>query len=220
MSTSDSKAYELDVTEYIEEAFERCGLELRTGYDLETGMRSLNLLLAEWANRGLNRWTIKQEILALNQGDGSYLLGPETIDLLSVVVRYEGRDIRIQRIDREHFLTLPDKSTPGRPSEFYLDRQINPELRLWPVPDRDDYQLVYDRMVRMDVTTSPTNTLDLPFRFYPCLAAGLAYYLSLKRAPERTQLLKLVYEEEFARAADEDRDKTSLRVRPYPYDRV
>lgn len=221
MTTSGSKDFELDVAEYVEEAFERCGLEVRTGYDLKTAKRSLNLLLADWANRGLNQWTIKQRTLTMVQGDGEYDLGADVIDVLSVVCRRNGTDYSLERLSRDGFLTIPNKTTQGRANQFFLDRQLTPNLKLWPVPDNSTDVIIYDALTRMDDADGYTNTMDLPFRFYPCLAAGLAYYIALKRAPNRVQLLKAVYEEEFERAATEDRDRSSFNVVPkYEYYRV
>ena len=215
MTTSGTKTFELDVTEYIEEAFERCGLEARTGYDIRTAKRSLNLLLADWANRGLNRWTIAQTTVTVTQGTRDYALGPDTIDILSVVVRRDGVDYGIERISRDDYLNIPTKTTQSRVSQFYVDRQITPVLKVWPAPDNSTDVLIFDRLVRMDDASAATNTLQMPFRFYPALAAGLAYYVSLKRAPQRTQLLKAVYEEELDRAMSEDRARASLQIVPY-----
>lgn len=214
MTTSGSKDFELDVAEYVEEAFERCGLEVRTGYDLKTAKRSLNLLLADWANRGLNQWTIKQRQVTLAVGDGEYDLDTDVIDVLSVVLRRDGTDYALERLSRSDYLNVPTKTTQGRPNQFFLDRQLTPNLKLWPVPENTTDVVIYDALTRMDDADVYTNTMDLPFRFYPCLAAGLAYYIALKRAPNRVQMLKAVYEEEFERAAMEDRDRASFNVAP------
>jgi|TARA_R110000744_G_scaffold8656_2_gene28466 hypothetical protein len=221
MTTSNSQDFQLDVSEYIEEAFERCGVEARTGYDLKTAKRSLNLLLADWANRGLNQWTIKQRTLAMISGTGEYLVGADVIDVLSVVVQRDGTDFSLLRLSRDGFLTIPNKATLGRANQFFLDRQVAPNLKLWPVPDNSTDVVYYDALTRMDDADTYTNTMDLPFRFYPCLAAGLAYYIALKRAPNRVQMLKAAYEEEFERAATEDRDRASFNVAPqFDYYRV
>lgn len=221
MTVSGSKNFELDVAEYIEEAFERCGLEVRTGYDLKTAKRSLNLMLAEWANRGLNQWTIKQRTQTLTQADGEYDLGTDVIDVLSLVVRRDNTDYALTRVSRDTFLSIPNKTTQGRPSQFFLDRQITPNLKIWPIPENSTDVIYYDALTRMDDADAQVNTLDMPFRFYPCLAAGLAYYIALKRAPNRLQLLKAVYEEEFERAMTEDRDRASFNVVPqYQYFRT
>ncbi len=219
MAVSGSNDFELDVADYVEEAFERCGLEVRTGYDLRTATRSLNLMLADWANRGLNRWTMAQTSTSITAGTADYTLGADTIDILSAVIRTgtgtNQSDISLSRLSRDGYISITNKNTTGRPTQFYVDRQINPIVKLWPTPDSaDTYTLVYDRLVRMDDADSATNTLDVPFRFYPCLAAGLAYYLALKKAPERIQVLKAVYEEEFERAAAEDRDRATLSLTP------
>jgi hypothetical protein len=214
MAVSGSANFELDVNEYIEEAFERCGLEVRTGYDLKTAKRSLNLMLADWANRGLNQWTIEQTTVALTQGTGDYSLGAGTIDVLNAVVRRSNTDYALERVSRSDYINIPTKTQQARPSQFFVDRQINPTLKLWPVPDNSTDTVIIDRLVRIDDADTYSNTLDLPFRFYPCLAAGLAYYLAIKRAPDRVSLLKAVYEEEFERAASEDRDRASFNIQP------
>jgi len=221
MATSGSVDFELDVADYIEEAFERCGLEVRTGYDLKTAKRSLNLMLAEWANRGLNQWTIEQRTFTTTQGDADISLGEDVIDILSVVVQRNGTDFALDRVSRSEFLNIPNKTTQGRPTQFFLDRQITPNLKIWPTPDNDTDIVTYNALTRMQDADGQTNTIEVPFRFYPCLAAGLAYYISLKRAPNRVQLLKAVYEEEFERAMTEDRDRASFNVVPqYEYFRT
>jgi hypothetical protein len=218
---SSFSQFALNVADYIEEAFERCGLEVRTGYDLKTAKRSLNLMLAEWSNRGLNQWTIKERSLSLTQGTGIYSIAPDTIDILSVVVRRDGTDFSLERLSRDEYLNIPSKTQQSRPNQFFLDRQISPELKLWPVPENSTDVIYYNALTRMDDASSQDGSLDIPFRFYPCLAAGLAYYLSLKRAPNLTQMLKAVYEEEFERAMTEDRDRASFNVVPkYEYYRT
>lgn len=221
MALSGSTDFELDVADYIEEAFERCGLEVRTGYDLTSARRSLNLLLADWANRGLNQWTIAQRTVSLVQSDGEYDLGTDVIDILSVVLRRSSTDFALERISRDTFLSIPSKTTEGRASQFFLDRQVTPNLKIWPIPENSTDVLYYDALTRIDDADTQTNTMDIPFRFYPCLAAGLAYYISMKRAPDRIQLLKAAYEEEFQRAMTEDRDRASFNVVPqYEYFRT
>ena len=287
MATSGSTDFEPDVAEYVEEAFERCGLEVRTGYDLKTARRSINLMLADWANRGLNQWTIEETSISLATDVGNYPGGTltitvaasgsfsvaetitgssssatatitslpsatsmaitlpvgtftngetltgatsgatttlsaavdfssvrNTIDILSAVVTRDGTDYGIGRLSRDEYLNIPKKTQSGRPSQFYLDRLITPVLKLWPVPDGDTDIEKFDRLVRMDDADDYTNTMSVPFRFYPCFAAGLAYYLSIKRAPDRIQFLKVMYEEELTRAMTEDRDKASFSITP------
>jgi hypothetical protein len=214
MAVSNSTDFELDVTEYIEEAFERCGLEVRTGYDLKTAKRSLNLMLAEWANRGLNQWTIVQRIQTVTSGTTEYTLNADIIDILSVAVVRDNTYYPLERISRDAYLAIPNKTSSGRPTQFFLDRQITPNLKIWLSPENSTDVLYYDALTRMDDADTYTNTLDIPFRFYPCLAAGLAYYIAIKRAPDRIQLLKSVYEEEFDRAMAEDRDRSSTTISP------
>jgi len=215
MTTSNSTDFELNAAEYVEEAFERCGLEVRTGYDLATARRSLNLMFAEWANRGLNQWTITQRSQALTADDREYSLSTDVIDILNVVVRRSSTDYSLTRISRSDDLAIPTKTTTGRPTQFFLDRQVTPNLKIWPTPENSTDVLYYDALTRIEDADSQINTMDVPFRFYPCLAAGLAYYLSLKKAPQRTQMLKAIYEEEFERAMGEDRDRSSFSVTPH-----
>lgn len=287
MATSSSVDFELDVASYVEEAFERCGLEVRTGYDLKTARRSLNLMLADWANRGLNQWTIEQTSITLASdineypggtltitvgASGSFTVGEtitggssaatasvtslpssttmaitipsgtftsgetltggtsaatttlsaavdlttvqKTIDILSAVITRDSTDYAITRLSRDDYLGIPNKAQTGRPSQFFLDRQVTPVLKVWPTPENNTDVIKFDRLVRMDDADDYTNTMQIPFRFYPCLAAGLAYYLSIKRAPDRIPLLKAIYDEEFNRAMEEDRDRASLTITP------
>ena len=218
MATSGSVDFKLNMAEITEEAFERCGLELRTGYDLKTARRSINLMLAEWANRGLNQWTIEEATQTVTEGTTNYSLNSNVIDILDVVLRrtinQTQTDISMNRISRSEFINIPNKTTKARPSQFFLDKLSTPTLKVWPAPENSTDILVFNKIVRMDDADKPTNTMDMPFRFYPCFAAGLAYYISLKRAPERTSQLKSLYEEEFDRAMSQDEDRASYRVRP------
>lgn len=214
MTTSGSRDFNLDVAEIIEEAYERCGLEVRTGYDAKTARRSLNLMFADWANRGLNLWTVAQGTTALTQGTSTYTLGADVVDVLEMVLRRSGTDYEVERISRGEYLTFPNKTDQGRPSQFYFDRQIQPVITLWQTPENSTDQLIYYYVQRIEDAGALVNTADLPFRFLPCMVAGLAYYLAMKRAPERLQILKAVYEEEFQRAAEEDEDRVSLKLQP------
>ena len=218
MATSGSRDFEPDVAEYIEEAFERCGLEFRTGYDGVTARRSLNLLFADWANRGLNQWTIEQATQTVTEGTSSYSLNSNVIDVLDVVLRrtvnQTQTDISMNRISRSEYINIPNKETKARPSQFFFDKLTTPALKVWPAPENSTDILVFNKLVRMDDADKATNTMDMPFRFYPCFVAGLAYYLSLKKNPQLTPQLKAIYEEEFRRAADQDEDRASFRIRP------
>jgi len=214
MTTSGSRDFNLDVAEIIEEAYERCGLEVRTGYDAKTARRSLNLMFADWANRGLNLWTVAQGTTNLVQGTSTYTLGADVIDILEMVLRRSGTDYEVERISRGEYLNFPNKTDQGRPSQFYLDRKIQPVITLWQTPENSTDVLVYYYVQRIQDADTLQNTTDLPFRFLPCMVAGLAYYLAMKRAPERLQILKAVYEEEFQRAAEEDEDRVALKLQP------
>ena len=218
MATSGSRDFDLDVADIIEEAYERCGIEIRTGYDARSARRSLNLMYADWANRGVNLWTVKQDTLTLVNGTATYNaangLASPMADILEVALRRSGTDYEVDRLSRGEYLNVPTKTTTGRPSQFYFNRQVSPEMTLWPVPENSTDQLVYYYITRIEDADALVNTTDAPFRFLPCMVAGLAYYLSIKKAPERVQLLKTVYEEEFQRAADEDEDRVSLKLTP------
>ena len=223
MAVSGSKDFELDVADYVEEAFERCGLELRTGYDLKTATRSLNLLLAESANRGLNQWTINQKVLTMVKDTTVYTIDATTptatIDVLDVFIRETlggvATDVPITRMSRSEYANISTKSSTGKPNQYLLDKQISPTITVWPAPDQNSkYDLYLNVLSRIDDADVGANTMQIPFRFYPCLSAGLAYYIALKKAPEKVQMLKAVYEEEFDRALSQDEDRASFRVAP------
>ena len=219
MALYGSTNFEPNITEFIEEAYERCGIELRTGYDLKSAIRSANLMLAEWANRGLNQWTIETGTQTVTEGTASYNLGTNVIDILDVVVRRTDgsttTDINMDRISRSEYFNIPNKATKSRPSQFFLDKQNNPTLFLYPAPENSTDIIRFSKLTRMDDADNARNTMDIPFRFFPCFAAGLAYYISIKKAPQRTAELKAIYEEEFRRAADQDEDRASFKIRPF-----
>lgn len=225
MATSGKTTFNLDLNEIVEEAFERCGAELRTGYDLKTARRSLNLMTAEWANRGINLWTIEEGSIPLLKGVQSYDLPADTIDLLEQVIRtgtgQNQSDLSISRLSTSSWGSIPNKNSEGRPNQLWINRQEdNPIINLYPRPDQDnEYTFVYWKMKRLDDAGNGINTQDIPFRFLPCMVAGLAYYLSLKipGAGDRTQFLKAAYEEQWTLAADEDREKADLRIAPRAY---
>ena len=221
MATSGTTAFNLDLNLLVEEAFERCGAELRTGYDLKTATRSLNLITIEWANRGVNLWTIEEGTVSLTDGTATYPLPSNTIDLVSQVIRTGSEntqeDISISRMAVPTFASIPNKNSSGRPNQVYIDRKTDtPTITLWPVPDNDDYTFVYWRMKRIEDAGTGVNSQEVPFRFLPCLVAGLAYYLSLKipGAGESTQFLKQDYEEQWILASTEDREKATLLISP------
>lgn len=213
MTTSGTRDFNLDVAEAIEEAYERIGIEMRSGYDARTARRSMNLMFAEWANRGLNLWTVTEDTLTVTQGVSEYTLATDVIDILDMALRRNGTDFEVTRISRSDYLDFPNKTDQGRPSQFYFDRQISPVITLWQTPENSTDQLVYYYVRRIEDVNTLTNTTGIPFRFYPCMVAGLTYYLAIKRAPERVQMMKAIYEEEFQRAANEDEDRVPLVLR-------
>ncbi len=215
MTTSSSRDFDLDVAEIIEEAYERCGLEVRTGYDARTARRSMNLMFADWANRGLNLWTVTQATLSLVSGTAAYSLASNYTDLLEVVVRNSSNvDTSLSKMSRSEYLAIPNKTNAGRPTQYFYNRQVTPSITLWPTPNDSTDTLVYYYVNRIQDVDALQNTTDAPFRFLPCMVAGLAYYIAIKKAPERVQMLKSIYEEEFQIAADEDEDRVSLKLQP------
>jgi hypothetical protein len=233
MTTTGTTSFNLDLNDLIEEAFERCGSELRTGYDFRTARRSLNLLTIEWANRGINLWTIEQGEIPMVTGQAVYDLPVNTIDLLDQVIRTGSgaanqTDININRISESTYSTIPNKLATGRPIQVWVNRQSGattpdgiqfPQVNVWPTPNNpgSQYTLVYWRLRRINDAGDGVNTQDIPFRFLNCLVAGLAYYLSMKIQgvpPDRIMGLKADYEQQFQLAADEDREKASIRFVP------
>lgn len=224
MATSGTTAFNLDLSELIEEAFERCGAELRTGYDMRTARRSLNLLFADWANRGVNLWTVDSGTISLVAGTATYNLPNDTVDLLEHVIRTGAgsastqADLSITRISVSTYATIPNKLTQARPIQVYINRQSpTPTITVWPIPDNTTtYTFVYWRLRRIQDAGEGVNTMDVPFRFIPCMVAGLAYYLSLKipNAMDRMQALKAQYDEAWMLAAEEDREKAAIRLVP------
>jgi len=223
MATSGTATFNLDLSEIVEEAFERAGGELRTGYDLRTARRSLNLLFADWANRGVNMWTFEQGTINLVPGTATYNLPADTVDLLEHVIRTGAgnestqADLTITRISVSTYATIPNKLQQARPIQIWVERLDTPRVTLWPVPDDSQtYQLVYWRMRRIQDAGDGVNTMDMPFRFIPCMVAGLAYYLALKvpNAIQRLEVLKMQYDEAWQLASGEDQEKAALRFVP------
>ena len=224
MATSGTAVFNLDLVELVEESFERVGAEMRTGYDLKTARRSLNLLFADWANRGVNMWTFEQGTVSLVPGTATYTLPADTVDLLEHVIRTGAgnaatqADLTITRISVSTYATIPNKLTQARPIQVWIQRlQPAPTITLWPVPDASQtYTFVYWRMKRVDDAGDGVNTMAVPFRFIPCMVAGLAYYLAMKipGGLERLGVLKQQYDEAWQLASDEDREKASIRFVP------
>ena len=222
MATSGTKTFSLDTGDVIEEAYELAGLELRTGYDAATARRSLNIMFADWANRGINLWTVEQVILSLTSGTASYTLNSYDLDVLEAIIRvYDSTtsttytDISITRINRLSYLNIPDKTTTARPSQFFIDRQETPVLYLYPTPDSvTTYKFVSYRMQRIDDVTASAQDQEVPSRFIASMTAGLAYQIALKKNPAKAEMLKFEYEELFNRAASEDTDRAIVQLVP------
>ena len=217
MTTSGTTTFDLSIDDLVEEAFERCGMRMQSGYQLSSARRSLNLLFLDWANRGLNLWTIEEATFPLT-GTAEITLSSDTVNVLSAVIRDNSQspavDITIDRISREEYLNIPDKQTGARPAQYYVQRANPTTVYFYPRPN-GPYTFVYYRIRRIQDAGDYTNTADVNFRFLPCLVSGLAYYLALKFAPDRVTGLKQMYEEDFTRAALEDRDTASVSFVPY-----
>jgi hypothetical protein len=232
LATTATTTFNLDLNSLCEEAFERAGSEMRSGYDLKTARRSLNIMLINWVNRGINLWTVEQSSIPLVAGTATYNLPLDTVDLLDHVVRTGSTttqvDINISRISVSTYANIPNKNATGRPLQVYIDRQSGatgptptstvayPTITVWPVPDNATYTFQYWRLRRIQDAGTGVNTQDVPYRFLPALVAGLAYYLSMKlpEAMARIPMLKEDYESEFALAAEEDREKAPWRLVP------
>tara|TARA_Y100001972_G_C7631855_1_gene317193 strand:- start:402 stop:1088 length:687 start_codon:yes stop_codon:yes gene_type:complete len=223
MATSGTTAFDMDFTEIAEEAWERAGREMRSGYDLRTARRSMNLMTIEWQNRGLNLWTIDQQTQALTAGTSQYTLMTDTIDLLDHVIRTNAgnsatqSDLTISRIGVSTYASIPNKLSQGRPIQIWIERLRDaPRVNLWPVPDNNTYTLVYWRMRRIEDAGNGVETADMNFRFLPCLVAGLAYHIAMKDPDlvARVPILKQAYDEQYSLAAGEDREKTSEHFVP------
>ena len=235
MTTTGTASFNLDLGDLVEEAYERCGQEVRSGYDFRTARRSLNLLTIEFANRGINLWTIEQGVIPLVPDQIAYDLPVDTIDLLDHVVRtgtgQNQVDININRISGSTYSTIPNKNAQGRPIQVWVNRQTGatypttevtdsrkPQINVWPTPDQSSYYtLVYWRLRRLENAGNAVNTQDIPFRLLNAMVAGLASYLSMKIAgvdPNRIQMLKADYEQQLDLAMSEDREKASNRFVP------
>jgi len=231
MTVSGVANFDMNFTELAEEAFERAGREMRSGYDLRTARRSTNIMMAEWANRGINMWTIEQGSIPMNTGTATYNLPSDTVDLLEHVIRTGAgntstqADLTITRISVSTYATIPNKLSQARPIQVWIDRkQATPTITVWPIPDQGTtadpyYTFVYWRLRRIDNIDTGSNTADVNFRFLPCLTAGLAYYVAMKipEGAQRLDMLKTEYEYQWQLAASEDREKAADRFVPRQY---
>ncbi len=226
MTTSGTQIFNLNMVEAIEEAWERCGIEVRGGYDARSSRRSINLLLLDWSNRGFNMWAVEERTQALTYNVGSYTLGADVVDVIEQVVQIppttSGTNVARLNMSRVSVSTHATRTNPniqGRPTEVWYDRaQAAPVAHIWPLPDASgSYTLVYYVMRRFDDAGAYTDTADLPFRFLPAFISGLAFYIAQKKRQDDKQLiadLKADYAEVWQRAADEDREKAPLMIVP------
>ena len=215
MATSGSVTFRPNVEEVISEAFERCGIDpqTRTGHHAKSARRSLNLLFSEFANRGINYWTITQNTLTLANGTSNYTLPVGTIDILDAVIREDDIDQIVNRITIQEYNQIPNKTDTGKPSQYMLDRQYTPVIYFWNVPDKA-YTLNYWVMNQIEDITASNEDTDVPYRWTDTICAGLASKLAIKYQPEKFQLLNEMFERSFSFAASSDNDGVSLRVQP------
>jgi len=224
MATSGTTSFDLSIDDIVEEAYERCGLQTNSGYDLKKARNSLNILFSEWGNRGVHLWKVEKQTQLLTAGTATYTTPTSTNDVLEAYISTAAApgvsvtDVTISKIDRSTYAALPNKGSTGQPSQYYVDRQTTPTITLYQTPDATTYTyLHYYTLNRIEDAGAYGNTADVPFRFMPCMISGLAFYLSLKYAPDRTQALKLYYEDELKRALDEDGQRTSVFISPASY---
>lgn len=226
MATSGTTTFNLNIDEIIDEGFERCGLSTTSGYDLRSARRSLDLLFAEWGNRGIHLWKVDLHEAALVSGQAEYSVSSNVSDVLEGYVssssiaseNLETQDVSLTKIDRSTYAALPNKLATGQPSQYYVERLTTPKIYLYQAPDLNTYtHLKYYVIKRIEDAGSYTNQADVAYRFLPCMCAGLAYYLAMKKAPQLVQQNKLVYEDELKRALDEDGQRTSTYITPQSF---
>lgn len=225
MATSGTTSFNLSIDEIVEEAYERIGLRINSGYDIKSARRSLNILFSEWGNRGVHLWKVELDQVALVQGQANYTVNTDVSDVLEAYISSTSgtpgtttNDLSLSKIDRSTYAALPNKGTQGQPSQYYVDRQTTPVIYLYQTPDLSTYTyLKYYVIKRIEDAGAYTNQADVVYRFLPAMCAGLAYYLSMKKAPERIEAMKLIYEDEIKRALDEDGQRASLYISPQSY---
>jgi hypothetical protein len=224
MATSGTTSFNLTIDEVIEEAYERCGARTNSGNDLRSARRSLNLLFSDWGNRGVHLWKVTLQTQALTAGTFQYTAPTDCNDILEAYISTTStttsttQDVSLTKIDRSAYAALPNKGATGQPSQYYVSREITPQIYLYQAPDASTYTfLKYYYIGRIEDAGFYSNTTDVVYRFMPAMCAGLAYYLSQKIAPERIQLLKQLYEDEMLRALEEDGQRTSSYISPQNY---
>ena len=218
MATSGTRAFNLDVATAIEEAYELAGLEARTSYDAVTARRSMNIMFADWSNRGVQMWEISKVELTLTEGDNDYSINAYDVDILDAYIQRSVNDIvtdyAIDRIDRNEYVGIPNKATKARPTEFWLERLKTPVIHLYPTPENSTDKLIYYIWQRIQDSSASVNDVDIPSRFMPPLVSGLAYYLCLKKNVQKLGVIKEQYEQDLMNALKYDEDRSSTRLVP------
>jgi hypothetical protein len=226
MATSGTTTFNLNIDEVIEEGYERCGLTTNSGYDLRSARRSLDLLFAEWGNRGIHLWKVALHENALVSGQAEYSVSAGVSDVLEAFVSttaagantVDTQDVALTKLDRSAYSALPNKLALGQPSQYYVDRATTPKIYLYQAPDLNTYTtLKYYVIKRIEDAGAYTNDTDVVYRFLPCMCAGLAYYLAMKKAPQLVQQNKLIYEDQLKRALDEDGQRASTYITPQSF---
>ena len=226
MGTSNSTSFDLSIDDIIQEAYERCGVRTNSGHDLRSARTSLNLLFAEWGNRGVHLWKVELDEKTLVSGQANYTVDTDVSDVLEAFVSSSAtasnssttQDISLTKIDRSAYAAIPNKYSTGTPSQYYVSRQTTPIIYLYQTPDLNTYtHLKYYVIKRIEDAGAYTNTADVVYRFLPCMTAGLAYYLSMKIKPELVQQNKMIYEDEMKRALEEDGQRTSVYISPQSF---
>ena len=218
MATSGTRTFGLDVATAIEEAYELAGLEARTSYDSVTARRSMNVMFADWSNRGIQMWEIVKVELTLTQGTNEYTINSFDIDVLDAYIQRtvssSVTDLVMDRIDRNEYISIPNKATQARPTQYWLERLKSPVIHLYPTPENSTDKLIYYVWRTIEDSAAQVNDVDIPTRFAACLVSGLAYYLCLKKNIQKVPLLKQQYEEDLARAIPYHEDRSPLKIVP------
>ena len=226
MATSGTSSFDLNIDDIIEEAYERCGMRTNSGRDLRSARRSLNLLFSEWGNRGVHLWKVSLNEVALVAGTAQYAVNESVNDVLEAYISTTAaasntsstQDVSLTKIDRSAYAALPNKLETGQPSQYFVDRQTTPQIFLYLAPDASTFTtLKFYTIDRIQDAGGYTNQADVVYRFLPCMCSGLAYYLSIKKAPDRIQVLKQLYEDELLRALNEDGQRASVYISPQTY---
>jgi len=218
MATSGTRAFSLDVATAIEEAYELAGLEARTSYDAVTARRSMNIMFADWSNRGIQMWEVTKVELTLTEGTNEYTINSYDIDILDAYIQKTVSgivtDYPLDRIDRNEYVGVPNKATKARSTEFWLERKKSPVIHLYPTPENSTDKLIYYVWRTIEDAAASLNDVDIPTRFMPCLVSGLAYYLCIKKNVQKLPVIQDLYERDLANALRYDEDRSNIRLVP------